>query len=122
AQTAEPCLSCVHREVHATCVGDDVDEAQHVVVAVVIVHPNAMLHGHRDVGGEHHRFDALGDGFGLEHQACSKPTVLDAIAGATHVDVDLVVAPIGCDACTLRHLCGGVAAHLEREWVFDGVV
>src|SRR5690606_15120272 len=94
AETLEPGLASVHHEDPAAGPGHRGDEALQALVVVLVVDPDAALHGHRHMGrhGRDHGRHAVGHPFRLAHQTGTKGPLLHALAGAAAVEVDLVVA------------------------------
>ena len=58
---------------------------------------------------------------GFRHQAGPKPAFLHLFAGATHVQVDLVVAPVGGQLGRFCQEGRIVTPHLESEGTFDRI-
>ena len=58
---------------------------------------------------------------GFRHQAGAKPAFLHLFTGATHVQVDLVVAPVGCQLGRFCQEGRIVTTHLQGEGTFDRI-
>ena len=48
----------------------------------------------------------------LCHQAGAKMTVLDAVARAADIEIDLIIAPLGSQVSTRRQVSGVIATQL----------
>ena len=64
------------------------------VVAFYLVNANAVLDGHGHRHHINHGLNAIGYQLWFVHEACAKGTPLHAVAGATAVQIDFVVAPL----------------------------
>ena len=82
---------------------------------VLIVNADAAFHRDLDRAGGDHCRDALRDQVRPGHQHGAKTARLHAVAGAAHVQIDLVIAPIGTDPRRLGQLRGFRAAQLQRQ-------
>ena len=77
----------------AARLADGADKITHKIVTLGLVNANAVLHRNRHLHNINHGFDAFSDQQRLIHQASPKRAALDALAGATAVQINLVVAP-----------------------------
>ena len=69
------------------------DKITHVLVAILIINTDPVLNGHINTGTVLHSLNTVSDQLRMSHQTCAYHVVLNAIARATHVKVDLIVAP-----------------------------
>ena len=69
-----------------------------------------------------HGFNAIGHQLRGFHQAGTKGTALHPIAGAAAVQIDFVIAPLRPQTRGLRQFFRLIAAQLQGDGVFFGVV
>ena len=112
----------MHAEAVAAGVRHDVHEVAHRLVGVLVVKPEPVFdadgQGHRRAHGRHTARDQLG----LRHEAHTEVTALHPVTWAPDVQVDLVVAPIRCDASAFGQGDRVVTAELQHDGMFSGVV
>ncbi len=93
-------------------------ETEQEVVVILIINTDARLYGdghrYRRLHGGH----AGGHPFRLGHEHGADLALLDPVRGATHVQVDLVVAVLLADAGGLRQLLRVTATQLQGYRVF----
>ena len=120
-QPIEPGFARVHGEALGPRGGHRIHEVQQFRVGIPIVDADPVLHRHRQGAGGHHGRHATGYLVGIGHQAGPETSLLHLFAGATHIEVDFVVAPV-------RRQLGGfsqqgriVAAHLQGKGMLDRI-
>ncbi|GJM09699.1 MAG: hypothetical protein DHS20C11_19750 [Lysobacteraceae bacterium] len=92
-----------------------------VLIAVMIVNTDTTFHGDWNIDRLLHGLDAGGNYLGRQHQARPKAAILNTIARATHVQIDLVIAKIFTDSGACREIIRVVAAELDGDRVFGWV-
>ena len=92
-----------------------IHEVRQQRIAVEIVNADPMLHGHGESPCVHHGFHAAGDQIRFRHQAGSEISGLHLLAGATHIEVDLVVAPVLRQSCRFGQQGWVVPPHLQGD-------
>ena len=97
----------------AAGLADGADKIAHKVVALGLVDADAVLDRHRHVHHVDHGLDAIGHQLGLGHQTGTKGAALYTLTGAATVEVDLVIAPLDRQACTVRQVRRIAAAQLQ---------
>ncbi len=97
--------------------GDRGDEACEELVVVVIVDADAAFDGHRQRGCIAHRPDAIGHQRGPQHETGAEGAILDPIAGAAHIEIDLYEARRRTDLRGRRQLLRIAAAQLQGDRV-----
>ena len=123
-QTLEPGVARMDDEGLATGFTDGPHKIAHEGVTLGFVDANAVLHGDWHLARVHHiqhRLHAIGHQLGLGHQARAKSAALDALAGATAVQVDLVIAPLLAQPGGLRQLVRIAAPQLQCKRVFFNI-
>ena len=89
-------------------------------IAFVPVNTNAVLDRHWHIHHIHHGLDALGHQGRFVHQTGTEGTPLNTFAGATAVDVDLVITPVLPQSGTVRQISGLAATELQgQRMLFD---
>ncbi|GAR59196.1 hypothetical protein NGUA15_00963 [Salmonella enterica] len=84
--------------------GNRIDEITQKRITVLIVNTNAGFYRHRNRDDITHGFNTIGDQLRIAHQTGAKHTVLHAIGGAPHVEVNFIVATRFRQLCTMRKL------------------
>ena len=74
-----------------------VDEVQQRLVGVMVIDADPVLHRDRQAAGLGHGRHAAGHPLRISHQTGAEAPLLHLLAGAAHVEVDLVVAPGGSE-------------------------
>ena len=118
AQAAQPGLASVDDEGIAAGIAHLLDEGLQEFVGVLIIDADAGLHCHRNAHHIAHRLDAVGHQGGLPHQTGAETAVLDAIGGAAHVEVDLVIAALLGQLGTTSQVRRIAATQLQGEGMF----
>ena len=121
AQALEPGVACVHDEHLAACIADSAHKIPHKTVALGLVYTNAVLDGDRHAHHIDHGLHTIGYQLRLGHQAGAKRPTLHTLAGATAVEVDLVVTPLLAKLCAMRQISRLAAAKLKGNRVFLGI-
>lgn len=88
-----------------------------VALGVLVVNSDATLDSDGNGDCRTHGGDALGHELGRCHQTRAERALLNAVGRATHVEIDLVVAPAGADASRLCQLRRIAATKLQSHWV-----
>ncbi len=120
-QTVQPGVAGVHDERVAAGGRRRLDEGVEAVRRFVAIDSDAGLHRDRQGARRAHRGDTVGDAGRFGHETCTEASALHPIAGAAHVEVDLVVAGIRREPGAARELGRFGAAELERDGVFRRV-
>ena len=87
----------MHDEHLGAAMGHGAHKVGELRVALLLINTNAVFDGHWHVAGIAHGSDAVADQLRFSHQAGAKAATLHTIRGATTVQVDFVVAPIGAE-------------------------
>jgi hypothetical protein len=117
----QPRLARVHDQRIRARGDDGVGEALQERVAVAVVDADARLHRHRHIDRCLHPVDTRGHCLGLGHQTSAEGPRSDAVAGAAHVDVDLVIAPRRTESSRLGHHLGLAATDLQRHRMLERI-
>ena len=121
AQAFQPSVAGVHHEHLAAGLGHRADEVAHELVVLLAIDADAMLDRHRDADRVAHGLHAIGHRVWLAHQAGAEGPALHTLAGATAVEIDLVVAPAFGEPGPLRQVLRLAAAELQGHRVLLGV-
>ena len=105
----------------ATCRGNGRDETLHELVGVVVVDAEPGFHRHRHGDRRAHRGDAVRDSRRVEHQRRAEACGLHAVARATDVQVDLVVARALTEPRRRGELVRLAPSELQRDGPFGRV-
>jgi len=105
----------------AATTGDGGDKSPEMIVGILLIDTDPRLHGDRDSNLGPHRLDTGGNPLGLGHQTGSESPSLDSIAGAPHVQVDLVVTHCLTDRSGSRQLLGIGSTQLEGNGVLGRI-
>jgi len=116
----EPGLAGMDAEAGDTGGSQGVHEGQEFGVGILVVDADPVFHRHRQ-GPLGHRLDAAGQMGRLGHQAGAEAPLLHPLAGAAHIQVDLVITPGRCQLGRLGQQAGIVTPDLEGEGLFAGV-
>src|ERR1700737_3646775 len=95
----------------------DAREFVEVLLPVLIVDADAAFDGDRNLHARLHGRDPTGDEARFPHETSAKTALLHAVRGTADVEINLIVAEIGCDLRALRKLFGLAAAELKRNWM-----
>ncbi len=98
-----------------------VDEPVEARLCVLIVDADAAFHRDRQARRLCHLGHALRDPSRVRHETCAEPAGLHAVRRAADIQVDLVVALLGADSCSLRELQWIAAAELQRDRMLLGI-
>ncbi len=120
-QALEPGVARMHDEHRATRIGHGADKIAHKGVALVLVNADAVLDRDGHLHHVHHGLHAVGHQLGFVHQAGAKGTALHPLAGATAVEVDLVIAPLLSQPRAMRQIGRLAAPQLQGHGVLFGV-
>ncbi len=112
----------MHGEAPAPGLAHLADEIAEFGIAVAPVDTDAVLHRHRYLHRIQHRLHAVRHQRRMPHQAGADHVVLDPVAGATDVEVDLVVAGLFRQPRAGRQFRRHAAAQLQRQRVLAFVV
>ena len=88
---------------------------------LLIVDPDAALHGDGNRHGRLHGGDTFPDKRGFAHQTGAERAVLYAIRRAATVEVDFGITEILADPGAARQISGLRSAELHRDGLFNGV-
>ena len=121
AQPVQPRLARVDDERRAARLGHRPREVAKTRVAVEVVDPDPGLDRDRYRHRVAHGRDALGDEDGPRHEGGSEAPLPHARAGATHVEVDLVVSRSLGEARTPGEAGGVAPAQLDRHRVLGRI-
>ena len=100
-QPLEPGLAGMDAESAGAAAGHRVHKLDQLSEGITFVDSDAVLHRDREATGLDHGLHAIGHLFGFGHQAGAEPPLNHLGTGTTHVQVDLVVAPLGCQGGSL---------------------
>ena len=112
---------CVHDESTATRIGQRFDKTIQERLAVLIIDADARLDNYRNLDRRLHRRKTLGDQLRPLHQTGAELAALNTIAGTAYVDIDFIVAAIGCCQRRSGHHYRFTAAQLDDDRVFARV-
>src|SRR5699024_8759331 len=104
AKDLQPRRTGMNNKARTTCRCDFFDKIYHKLITIKIVDTNTMFNGHRNIDRCLHVLDQISNRLRLCHEASANFIVLDAIRGATDVDIDLIVAMLLGKLGTLGHL------------------
>ncbi len=107
----------MHDERVTTRLGHLAGEVEQLGIAVAIIDTDPGLDRDRHLDRRLHRRDTVGHQPRLGHQTGAEATRLHPVRWTADVHVDLVIAPVRAQTCTLGHLSGVRAAELERHRV-----
>ena len=113
AQAFEPGVARMDDEDFAAGLANGTHKIAHKLITFGFVDADAVLHSHGHAHDVHHGFDAISHKLRLGHQAGTKSTALHALAGATAVEVDLVIAPLLAQFGAMRQVSRLAAAQLQ---------
>ena len=117
-ETLQPRFARMHAESGGSGIGHPVHEGCEQVVAVEIIDAHAVLHRDGPIAGRHHRLHALRHPLGFRHQTGTEIAGLHPRAGAAHIQIDFVVAPVRGHAGGFCQQLGVIASHLENDRMF----
>jgi hypothetical protein len=100
----------------------DAREFVEVLLPIVLGDADAAFDGDRNLHARLHGRDTIGDEARLRHETSAKTALLHAIRGTADVEINLVVAEIGCDLRAVRKLPGRAAAELKRNRMLRRIV
>src|SRR5947209_20470559 len=100
----------------------DAREFVEVLLPVLIIDADAAFDGDRNLHVRLHGRETVGDEARLRHETSANTTLLHAIRWAADVEINLVVAEIGCDPRAVRKLPGLAAAELKRNRMLRRIV
>ena len=90
-QAAEPRFTGMHDERVASCLVNGIGEVLQGVVLVLIIDTNSAFDCDREIAGVLHGFDTIAHQIGSRHKAGTEGTFLDAIAGASDIEIDFII-------------------------------
>ncbi len=99
-----------------------VDECREKLIVVAIIDADPAFHRDRQVRAIPQTAHAVGHQSGLEHEAGAKRAVLDAVAGAADVEIDLGVTRHGADARRFGKFLRIAAAELQSDRMLGRVM
>ena len=105
-QAVEPCLACMNNEGIATGRTNFIEKLLQKLVRIRIVNADTRLDGNRNPHLGAHRPDTVSHQGGMRHQAGTKATILHPIRGASHIQVDFVIAALFGNTGTPGQLFG----------------
>jgi len=97
-------------------------EVREELVVIARIDTDAALHRHGQLRALAHALDALGDQLRKQHQTGTEGSALHAVAGTSHVQVDLIEPRRRADTRRRRELERIGAAELERNGMLGRVV
>jgi len=89
------------------------DERLKMLIVIMIIDANTGFDGHRQIGRLPHRRDELGHERRLFHQAGTEAPGLHPVTGATHVQIDLIIAPLLTEPRPVSDVLGLTASQLQ---------
>ncbi len=105
----------VHDEGVDTRGRDRVDECREKLIVVAVIDADPAFHGDRQVRAITQSAHAIGHQGGLQHEASAERAILDAVAGAADIEIDLGVTRHGADTRRFGKLLGIAAAQLQSD-------
>src|SRR3954468_1697304 len=120
-ESVEPGLARVNDERVDTCRDHIAGQRVERLLRVLLVNPDAALHRDRHSHGGLHRGHALTHELRLRHQAGAEAPLLHAVGGAADIEVDLVIANVGADACALGERVRVRATELDGYRMFGRI-
>ena len=101
---------------------DRSDEGREELVVVAVIDADTAFDRHRQRRRVAQRPNAVGHQRRAQHETCAKRAVLDSIARAAHVEIDLRKSSGGADARGHAKFLGIAAAQLQTDRVFGRMV
>ena len=111
----------MHDESLAASLTDGTNEIAHKIVALALVNADAVLHGDGHAHHIQHGLDTVSHQLRLGHQAGPESAALHPLAGATAVEVDLVIAPLLTQLGGQRQVSRLAAAQLQGQRMLFGI-
>src|SRR5262249_30367746 len=104
-----------------TCRRQHVHKSVHEIIVLVVVYTQPMFDRDRDADCIAHRLYAIRNEARLGHQTGTKGATLDALGGASAIQIDFVVTPLLAEACAMHELRRVASTELQCNRMFVGM-